>query len=673
MGSDESSGARPAGPVALRIKLRYDDVESMVQRFACNVGRAGLFLPTRSLQPIGTEVKFELRIANDTPVLVGLGRVKSVKAPDPANPKAAFGMAIELMRVTREAREIIIRLIERRRQLGLPEVGIPMPEDVEAARRMDVDTQPVGLMTAPRTAAPAIAALAPEPARAKRPKPAELVALARGSSEGIGGADDDGERVDVGKVLARARALAGGDADAELDAIKEASAAPLEISVEAASAELARQLGGVAIARKERSAGWAPPPVVVQPPAPTPEQAALLAAVVEAKLDEAPIVEAKPEPEPIVEAAPAPEPEPAPSFDAIAEAPEAIAEAPEPVAALSPPPREPLFGTEDAHSLKTDPALAGLAHHRALEAHDDEVDSFADALDAARIQTGVSRPAPPPPDDEIPELDNLDLQPDEELFGENTHIGAMPAPSAAPAGEPAFDEAPVGDEGDAAAEEEEEIDELDVLAEADADDDDLLVSNGERDSASYTAVSPEQLMSDPSFTGPPVFPSDDDGNLYTPPPREAPRDESRDESFDEPHAHFRDARTRIEPAPHDDFADRLALDDDDGGLAYHAARRMPLPPPSLPPQRDSDLENALSKLAVDLDHFQAQPEDEGIDTGDAPHDRPAPRDRRRRLPGMPPANGWPEVVTPTPRPARLLPADDDGIIVEFDDDDDPKA
>ena len=58
----------------------------MVQRFASNVGRSGLFLPTRSLHPVGTEVKFELRIANDAAVLVGLGKVKAAKAPDPDKP-----------------------------------------------------------------------------------------------------------------------------------------------------------------------------------------------------------------------------------------------------------------------------------------------------------------------------------------------------------------------------------------------------------------------------------------------------------------------------------------------------------------------------------------------------------------------------------------------------------
>lgn len=327
MAPDDHSGGRPVGPVVLRIKLRYDDVETMVQRFAPNVGKSGLFLPTKSIQPIGTEVKFELRLANDQPVLVGLGRVKHVKAPDPAHPKAAFGMAIELMRVSREGRAVIIKMIERRRALGLPDVAIPLPEDQESARRNEIESQPridasgvvrdamasvpsmaVGeqVLDTPRTASGPIAvakaappsetpapatqpvsapdpapdpapatsdgasgrvavpALAPEPAKARRPRVADVIAKAAELSGPIvaarvGGLDDD---VDVSRALARARALAGGDLDGALSALRDSAAAPIEISIEAASAELARQLGGTPIAKRERSGKWVPPPAI---------------------------------------------------------------------------------------------------------------------------------------------------------------------------------------------------------------------------------------------------------------------------------------------------------------------------------------------------------------------------------------------------------------------------
>ncbi|MEO8703783.1 MAG: hypothetical protein ABI867_27280, partial [Kofleriaceae bacterium] len=307
----------------LRIKLRYDDIETMVQRFAPNVGKSGLFLPTRSVQPVGAEIKFELRLVTEQPMIVGLGRVKVVKEPDPNDPKATFGMAIELMRVTRESRDLILRMLERRRAMGLVDVAIPMPSDIDAARRADVETaitaaptapaapapepQSEGLLTSPRkqsgafavakvTSVPAV--LAPEPVRRKRPGLQELIDRASGpvGVVTVQGLDDEAD-VDVAAVLARARALASGDLDAELEALRELQAAPLEIGIEAAPAELARALGGSAV-RRDRSAGWAPPPLTTR------------SVAVE---EPPPAVVAEPAPEPEPEPAPEP-PEPADTF-----------------------------------------------------------------------------------------------------------------------------------------------------------------------------------------------------------------------------------------------------------------------------------------------------------------------------------------------------------------------
>ena len=314
MPSDDSSGSRPASPIVLRIKLRYDDVEVMVQRFAVNVGKSGLFLPTKTLQPVGAEIKFELRLADEAAVLVGLGRVKAVTAPDPLRPHATFGMAIELMRVTPQSRALILRMLERRRELGLPELGLPMAADIDAGRRAEAAhgvteqtpvVQPVApprvapiaeprptlsstpgpieapaaepLMTAPRrsSGSSTVAPLGPEPQRRKRMAVSEVIDSASGATAGVSsavaGLDDE---VDVAGAIVRARALTGGahGLDAELDALAEQAAAPIEISVEAASAELARQLGGSAV-RRDRSARWRTPPATTAMPAPAAESA----------------------------------------------------------------------------------------------------------------------------------------------------------------------------------------------------------------------------------------------------------------------------------------------------------------------------------------------------------------------------------------------------------------
>lgn len=523
MAADEPSGPRPA-PVVLRIKLRYDDVESMVQRFAPNVGKSGLFLPTKSLQPVGAEVKFELRITDDTQVLVGLGRVKAAKAPDPAAPRAAFGMAIELMRVTRESREVILKMLERRRQLGLPEVGIPMPDDIDAARRAGAvdssvkDTasaavpapqQPFesgpseALLTAPRRQSGPIAiaklnvveALGPEPARRRRPAVHEVIESASGpiiSVVSVPGLDDD---VDVGAVLARARALAGGNLDAELEALREVAAAPLEISIEAASAELARQLGGKAVNKKDRSARWAPPPQSISAP-------------VEAKAEPVPI-EAKAEPVP----EPAPEPEPAldtaPSAPAIVPA---FVEDDESSPVHAPPvveakPQSPLiddhvdpqaFEEREVSAVEVEPEQISDEIHQLGEEDFEEVEhtQIGATPDEPAFQQHVFVTEPAAAAELERSLDQHLADAEAEADADDLGIsGAYAMPAAAAA---VLDDVPQETDG----EDDEDIDEIDdfeILAEADAADADLLSAHGEADAGEVAPEPrmPAQLVPDP--------------------------------------------------------------------------------------------------------------------------------------------------------------------------------
>jgi hypothetical protein len=840
MAADDHSGARPAGPVVLRIKLRYDDVGAMVQRFASNVGKSGLFLPTKSIQPVGTEVKFELRLANDVPVLVGLGRVKHVRPQDPENPRAAFGMAIELMRVSREGRDVIIRMIERRRALGLPDVAIPLPEDIEAARRSEVETQPrsdtsavvreamaqlasaapseqvlstaqpasgpvavakqprsagaaaaaaaeapapvavpaerpstpiavpaaerpstliavpaaerrsapvavlaerpsAPLLTSPRAHSGAIpiAPLAPEKSRPRRPRVEELIDKAAELSAPIIAALPPAEldmQVDLDQVLNRARALAGGELEVELAALCEAAAAPVEINVEAASAELARQLGGKPIAKRDRSGSsrWVPPPpvaelraktpvVIAEPavqrravaepsePAPAPDfstkaraetelaPSATIAEAVEVALDASPSIVPQ---ESYVMRATTPTSEQRYEDALAAEVAAVTTESTTNVGAERT--AMPTTGEdhEDAFVMNAstttaleDPAAAADAldpetlpprslapvldvpteQGAALMIDDDaDLSSFERALDAARVHTGVSAQAAPAPaepselDDEPAELlasGEYQLA-DDDLPPERTQIGgsgfapeypSIPDQLAAQldaqlaeaeaeaerdlAGH--FDEpsryADAAHPGEPAAEE--EVSDLDVLAEADEEDAELLAAQTDR---------PRRFDAAPAAY---------EGTPYASPPAERPGTfDATPAAYDPtPYAPTPFAPTPHAPPPTDDFASRLDLDDDepppsddfdrqaardfDAGVPSHDDRYDRAVPqheyvepirPSMPEpisdggrvpryRRASSEPSAGYTVAEDLPQPALQLPDDGIDEFDEPH------------------------------------------------------
>ncbi len=322
--ADGSPTAR--APVALRIKVRFADVDAFVERFAPYVGRAGLFLRHKAPKPVGTEVRFELRLIDDRPVLVGMGVVRWARGPDVDRPQRPPGMAIEFTRVTKESREVILRVLELRRKLALRDGprGLPDPPDDDAIpntaasaaaiaadvasaaapaprrprprrhhpRRLPArpwpppapdddaaepaDPPPPARRSTP-TAAPAT--LEPHAPRRRAPPPAELIAAAGASTPTADAFDaDQVADADIGGVLARARALAGDDADRELAALLEAAAAPIEISIEEASAGLASLLGTSPVPMR-RSRGDDSVPIATRPGFATPPPVATPVAV----------------------------------------------------------------------------------------------------------------------------------------------------------------------------------------------------------------------------------------------------------------------------------------------------------------------------------------------------------------------------------------------------------
>jgi hypothetical protein len=268
----------------------------------------------------------------------------------------------------------------------------------------------------------------------------------------------------------------------------------------------------------------------------------------------------------------------------------------------------------------------------------------------------------------------------------------------------------------------EEISDLDVLAEADAGDDDLLSANGERDSSGYPVVrhgsfaepeatpAPEPGYAEPAYAEPayadqpcyydPSAPTyshaDYVHDVFTPPPAPPP----------EPAA--------FQPlSPRDDFAARLALDEEDEPpLSQYPSSATAAPAdgdddfdephnytiPEDPdyenpevefderhdfgrrgfelaadaPDPAQELDNALSTLDVDLNRLEAPLDDRRRSPPRARQLPGMPPERSRRISELrPPAKQAPppkQSTQPLPRPTQR-PETDDGVIIDFDDDD----
>jgi uncharacterized protein (TIGR02266 family) len=95
----------------VRIRLRYPDLDSFIEKFAPNVTRGGVFLASRNVQPVGAEISFEIQIISGEVVLAGQGKVSWVKEFNPAEPNRPYGMGVQFLSVTLATKPILARIL----------------------------------------------------------------------------------------------------------------------------------------------------------------------------------------------------------------------------------------------------------------------------------------------------------------------------------------------------------------------------------------------------------------------------------------------------------------------------------------------------------------------------------------------------------------------------------
>jgi hypothetical protein len=383
-----------------------------------------------------------------------------------------------------------MRMLERRRTLGLPDVAIPTAEDVEAARRepetnpraetsgivreamaqiasapaseqiLRPGTSPIDRMTpatgltalASFTPAPgvpvvespapsaAVAQLAPEPQRPRRPRVSDVIARAveLTPASGVGDLVElDEARVDIGKVIARARTLAGlGEAEVDemLNALQEHAAAPEAIDIDAASAELAKQLGGASVSRRARtmdtSARWSAPPAVME--------VAVLDALDSIRAPSEGVMPSQArarseDPETPVVARAASEPVAAPSEPVAVAAPEPeqppVAEAEQPaIAARAEPERDSVTALEPLPPELDTPRASRFEASEQAQSDDEPLSDRAPVGDAEALGTAIAAVGRSVDHDKEPgeaePLDSMDLEPVDP--SEATVVGGIP-------------------------------------------------------------------------------------------------------------------------------------------------------------------------------------------------------------------------------------------------------
>lgn len=96
----------------VRVRLRYSDLDTFVERFAPNVTRGGIFLASRSPRAEGEIFRFEVQLATGAVALAGEGKVIWVKPYDAAEPQKPHGMGVQFVQIDPGSRETLSRILQ---------------------------------------------------------------------------------------------------------------------------------------------------------------------------------------------------------------------------------------------------------------------------------------------------------------------------------------------------------------------------------------------------------------------------------------------------------------------------------------------------------------------------------------------------------------------------------
>ena len=117
--------ARKDKRTLLSLKIRYKSatLEDFIERYSSDISRGGVFIKAKKPLAVGTLLKFEFILQDQSTLIHGVGRVvwrREDGDADPANPP---GMGLKFIKMDPESRSVVQRIAEDRGQPGVFDQG----------------------------------------------------------------------------------------------------------------------------------------------------------------------------------------------------------------------------------------------------------------------------------------------------------------------------------------------------------------------------------------------------------------------------------------------------------------------------------------------------------------------------------------------------------------------
>jgi uncharacterized protein (TIGR02266 family) len=114
----------PSKDVSLRVRVKSENVDDFVEKFAHNISKGGLFLRSQNPYPVDTVLQFEIQLKDGSSVLRGRGKVTwSQPPPGSGDKRRSSGMGVKFVGLDAASRALVQRILEHKEeQAELPTV-----------------------------------------------------------------------------------------------------------------------------------------------------------------------------------------------------------------------------------------------------------------------------------------------------------------------------------------------------------------------------------------------------------------------------------------------------------------------------------------------------------------------------------------------------------------------
>ena len=124
------TGSRPRQlPPEAHIRMHFEKFSSFVEEYSSKLSLGGMFVATRDPRPVGSEVAFDLRLADGFRLVHGHGEVAWVRLQE-GGPGRPAGMALRFVALDEKGRGLVLKVLEEQLKAGgLPFEIDPPPAD----------------------------------------------------------------------------------------------------------------------------------------------------------------------------------------------------------------------------------------------------------------------------------------------------------------------------------------------------------------------------------------------------------------------------------------------------------------------------------------------------------------------------------------------------------------